>query len=363
VNVSANIAYQGVALPLTAALVAHVHAGRCAASPPGGPHYLQSLGGLDDALDAAAPAGTPQGNNTLSVRVRSGGAQFSATQPFLADYDRALSLVLHEGAASFGYAPAATGARAACCDLVPNLPDMPDTWSATIECNFAEKGYTMVRQEFYSTALNKIAIVQHSNLARSVQVQDLSKNVTYSLSQNASFPNGLCVAQPIRPSPLVGTQGGKLQSTADFLQFDPTQAITFDGVGVTNVRGIVTERWSRNFSFAFGPDTSAGIASYYFPVSSWSNRGESFHRLIKRVEVNGTHTAANGSAWAFFHTYEFVNLVPAITNADVFNPCLVLQAGGLGTSRLVRFARCDAPLALLSALTHALPSRLRSRRR
>jgi hypothetical protein len=161
----------------------------------------------------------------------------------------------------------------------------------------------------------------------------------------------------------VGTQGGKLQSTADFLQFDPTQAITFDGVGVTNVRGIVTERWSRNFSFAFGPDTSAGIASYYFPVSSWSNRGESFHRLIKRVEVNGTHTAANGSAWAFFHTYEFVNLVPAITNADVFNPCLVLQAGGLGTSRLVRFARCDAPLALLSALTHALPSRLRSRRR
>jgi hypothetical protein len=253
VNVSSAILFNGAPLAAGATLVAHLHAGRCSASPPGGGHYLQDPAGVDDALSAPLPAGSAQGSNTFSVRVRSGVS--SAVQPFLTDYDRTLSVVLHEGAAVAGYAPTAVGSRAACCDLVPNLPDLPETWSATIECNFGlSKAYTMIRQEFFSSSMNKVALVQHTNLLRSVQVQDLTKNMSYELSQNATYPNGLCVAKPIpqgMANPLLGSNG-QLKSTADFLQFDPSQPISFDGMNVKNVRGITCERWSRNFSFPFG---------------------------------------------------------------------------------------------------------------
>ena len=171
-----------------------------------------------------------------------------------------------------------------------------------------------------------------------VQVQDRAKNVTYVLKQNATYPNGVCeVSRAARGPGDSGVSDGKLKTSAEFLQFDladPT--LRFDGVNVKNVRGIDCERWSRNFSIPFGPsDVSRGVVYYYFPISSWSNRGETFHRLIKRVElvgerVNGTSTRP------YSHSYEFVNLVPAITNRDVFNPCYVLQMGGLGTSRAVR---------------------------
>lgn len=357
--------FKGAPLSNAAVLVAHLHAGRCSATPPGGPHYLQNVKGADDALQPPAAA-TGQGANTFSVRVRN-GVSSSAVQPFLVDYDRALSVVLHEGAATSGYEPSAVGSRAACCDLVPNLPDLPETWSATIELNFGlDKSYTAVRQEFYrsvcvplacttdawrsasptvyvlrirSSTLNKMAVVQHSNLARTVQVTDMNLNVTYRLSQNSSYPNGICEAQPIGggPGQQMVSSNGQLRSTAAFLQFDPTQPISFDGVNIKNVRAISCERWTRNFTFPFGGGvTSSGVASYYFPISTWANRGESFHRLLKRVEINGTRLYANGTGLPFYHSYEFVNFVPAITNSDVFNPCYVLQAGGLGVPRTVR---------------------------
>ena len=166
-RINASVAYRSAALPTAATLMAHLHAGRCSDAVPGGAHYLQSLGGVDDALDASAPPTAVQGSNTFSLRVRSGAAA-SATQPWLVDYDRALSVILHEGPPATGYAPGAAGARAACCDLVPLLPDLPPEWSATVEANIGDKAYTMVRQEFYSEVLNMAAIVQHANLGRCV---------------------------------------------------------------------------------------------------------------------------------------------------------------------------------------------------
>lgn len=166
-RINAAVAYKSSALPTAATLMAHLHAGRCGDAVPGGAHYLQSPDGGDDALDASAPSTAAQGRNTMSLRLRSGTAA-AATQPWLVDYDRALSVVLHEGPAVTGYAPGAVGSRAACCDLVPLLPDLPPEWSATVEANIGDKGYTMVRQEFYSEVLNMAAIVQHANLGRCV---------------------------------------------------------------------------------------------------------------------------------------------------------------------------------------------------
>ena len=68
--------------------------------------------------------------------------------------------------------------------------------------------------------------------------------------------------------------------------------------------------------------------------------GETFHRLIKRVEINGTHYSARSGNRVYSHSYEFVNFVPAVTNMDVFDPCYVLQMGPLGTSRSISVTGC-----------------------
>ena len=169
-RINAAVSYKGAPLPTTATLMAHLHAGRCSDAVPGGAHYLQNVLGADDTLDATASATAAQGSNTMSLRVRSGTAA-SATQPWLVDYDRALSVVLHEGPASAGYAPAAAGSRAACCDLVPLLPDLPAEWSAVVEINIGDKAYTMVRQEYFSESLKMASIVQHADLGRYVRTR------------------------------------------------------------------------------------------------------------------------------------------------------------------------------------------------
>ena len=40
--------------------------------------------------------------------------------------------------------------QVACCDLVPPIPDFPTEWSATVEANIVNQGYTYVQKETYS---------------------------------------------------------------------------------------------------------------------------------------------------------------------------------------------------------------------
>ena len=109
-----------------------MHASRCE-SAQGGAHYLQNTLGLDSGVNIFEVSLPFDGSSSKS----SG----SVTRPYLADYDRAASVVLHEPS---------TNDRFACCNLVPNLPTLPDTWSATIEANIkqpaANISYTMLRK-------------------------------------------------------------------------------------------------------------------------------------------------------------------------------------------------------------------------
>ena len=118
-------------------LVAHIHSYPCIASPPGGPHYLQDPTQADDA---------PAGQNTFSLNLTAGPAgalSASAWRPYVVDYDRAMSVVVHDPASL---------ARLACVDLTPILPLLPNVWSATIEANIADKSYTSVRKEYFHQA-------------------------------------------------------------------------------------------------------------------------------------------------------------------------------------------------------------------
>lgn len=112
-NVSLTVASTvGAAVP---ALVAHVHASRCTAVPPGGSHYLYNASGLDDAMVDTGSLTPAYGTNTLSVVLSATRSARSTVQPWLVDYDRALSVVLHD-----------TAGRIACANLVPTLPNLPD---------------------------------------------------------------------------------------------------------------------------------------------------------------------------------------------------------------------------------------------
>ena len=65
----------------------------------------------------------------------------SIVQPFLIAYDSTQSLVLFDGEN-----------EVACCNLIPPFPDFPSEWSATVEANIVNDGYTYVQREIYSAA-------------------------------------------------------------------------------------------------------------------------------------------------------------------------------------------------------------------
>ena len=191
-------------------------------------------------------------------------------------------------------------------------------------------GYSLLLKEYASAALGRRTLISHSNTTAQAQVQDVKNNVTYTLIQNTTYPNGLCTASTCVPSPRQNCSGG-LQGLESFYSLGAGNPISFDGKNVLNVRGISCERWSRAISMTppsgrGPPQPMTAIAYFYFPVSSWSNRGESFHRLLKRIAVNGTSRRSGN----FSHSYEFVDMVPAVSNADVFDPCLVLHSGPMG---------------------------------
>lgn len=345
-NVSVSILFRGQPLTSKAVLVAHVHASSCSGSlPPGGPHYLFNASLPDDTLPVPPPAGTGQGVNTFSVRVPASGLA-SATQPFLVDYDRALSVVLHEGAAVAGYAPLLAGSRIGCADLVPTLPDLPQTYSMTIEANFGlSKAYTMVRQQYQSAAANKITAVQHSSMQRLVVIQDFNTNSTFTIQQNSSYPQGICEMTSCRGTPL-SQCGTTVPDLSVLFKLGDGQPIAFEGVNLANVRGITCERWTRNYSFSSPVGTSSGTARYYVPVSSWHNRGEAYHRLLKRIEIFGSSAGPGGGMGSpYSHSYEFVDFVPDVINTDVFDPCRVLKMGPLGVlnNGTVTGCGCDTP--------------------
>ena len=347
-NVSVNILFRGQPLGTKAVLVAHIHASSCATSS-GGPHYLQNTTLPDDTLPVPPPAGSGQGSNTFSLRVPSTG-QASATQPFLVDYDRALSVVLHEGAAVAGYSPVSPGSRIGCADLVPTLPDLPQSYSMTIEANFGlSKAYTLVRQQYQSAAVNKITAVQHSSMLRLVVIQDFNTNTTYTIQQNSTYPQGVCEMTSCRNTPL--SQCGTTVPDLNVLfNLGDGQPIVFEGVNLANVRGITCERWTRNYTFNSPQGSSSGTAHYYVPVSSWHNRGENYHRLLKRIEISGT-TQGGGASYQYSHSYEFVDFVPDVINTDVFDPCRVLKMGPLGVlnNATVTGCGCDTPAPVPAA--------------
>lgn len=133
----------------------HVLLGGPDAAPSAGPHYLQNASLPDDA---------PSGQNTMTVLLNSTNATGlwgASVRSWLVDYDRALSVVVHN----------ASGARILCGDLAPNMPSLPDVWTALIEANIAAKGYTTVSRDYYHRQAGLSSSEQHSALGKVVTIK------------------------------------------------------------------------------------------------------------------------------------------------------------------------------------------------
>jgi len=295
---------------------AHIHASRCDVSS-GGDHYLQNTNGLDlgDNIFEVVFDAKQYGDDILG----SG----NVTREYLADYDRAASVVVHIPG----------GTRALCCNLAPALPKLPDTWSATIEANInnfdagSNLSYTMLRKEWYRyhAETNSLRIDEHSAYSRQTRLMNTAEERLVTMHRNDTFPDGICRDHPLQSrmsSFLTRGSSHTIKSTAEMFSFEGDAPDEYHGITASHeyVRGVPCEKWTRNVTMG----TKKYTYEFFFPVSSWMIRRESYHRMLWRVVVKSD----NGfRGQPVLHFYDFVDMVPYVEDMEVFNPCNVYNTG------------------------------------
>ena len=293
---------------------AHIHASRCDVSS-GGIHYLQNTNGLDlgDNIFEVVFDAKQYGDDILG----SG----NVTREYLADYDRAASVVVHIPG----------GTRALCCNLAPALPKLPDTWSATIEANInnfdagSNLSYTMLRKEWYHAETNSLRIDEHSAYSSQTRLMNTAEERLVTMHRNDTFPDGICRDHPLQSrmsSFLTRGSSHTIKSTAEMFSFEGDAPDEYHGITASHeyVRGVPCEKWTRNVTMG----TKKYTYEFFFPVSSWMIRRESYHRMLWRVVVKSD----NGfRGQPVLHFYDFVYMVPYVEDMEVFNPCNVYNTG------------------------------------
>ena len=293
---------------------AHIHASRCDVSS-GGINYLQNTNGLDlgDNIFEVVFDAKQYGDDILG----SG----NVTREYLADYDRAASVVVHIPG----------GTRALCCNLAPALPKLPDTWSATIEANInnfdagSNLSYTMLRKEWYHAETNSLRIDEHSAYSRQTRLMNTAEERLVTMHRNDTFPDGICRDHPLQSrmsSFLTRGSSHTIKSTAEMFSFEGDAPDEYHGITASHeyVRGVPCEKWTRNVTMG----TKKYTYEFFFPVSSWMIRRESYNRMLWRVVVKSD----NGfRGQPVLHFYDFVDMVTYVEDMEVFNPCNVYNTG------------------------------------
>jgi len=258
-----------------------------------------------------------------------GNLQGSTTVPEVLDYDEVKSVMVSLDAARNA---------SICCNLIPKLPEIPEEFSTTIEANFLKPGhaesYTMHRKEFYDPhwkGSGAERIEEHSSRHSKVEIRDYSSGHRYQLFRNQTYPNGHCVKTEVTDRDW-DSVGGHLQSTSRHLSFiHPSKRVGEEDEVLDEqyegndhfVRGIKCEKWSYQMNFTRDPAAPPNTytVSHFFPVASWQVRAESYHRLPKRIQLNGSR--ADGTAVS--HHYDYIDMQPFVEDPETtFDPCKVL---------------------------------------
>ncbi|KAK9820061.1 hypothetical protein WJX72_005604 [[Myrmecia] bisecta] len=254
-------------------------------------------------------------NTTVSAAVsfKNSNGSASSTVPFLMDYDEARSLVLYDN-----------GQAVACCNMVPPFPDFPSEWSATVETNIVDRGYTFVMTQYYSASSNAVRVDVHASGQDHVLVQDFGQQTFVIIdAANSSNPHGVCSSRPFfggrgRGAQLFNDTTGTIVETAQFLNFASTTADTLFTPGTTDVRGIPCEKWTQTFNST----NSSYVVDYFFPINQWLVAREDYHRLLKRIHMKGSR---NGRSVE--HFYEYINFRPRTDLANLVDVCGIAPQG------------------------------------
>jgi len=232
----------------------------------------------------------------------------STIYDFLVDYDEAKSVVIY-----------GNNNILACQNLIPPFPDFPSDWSATIETTDVERGFTYVFQEIYSQTLNKIRLDVHSFGTDRIIVTDASSGSTTIITPS----NGSCQARNFGRGLNWITQEDNttLLTTAQMLHFLPQNNITYVP-GFVSVRGIPCEVWQTSVEFSTPRFNMSFDVEFYFPVNAWLVGREDYHRMLKRVYMNGTR---NGEPFEMYD--EYVNFRPRTVFPSLFEVCAISPYG------------------------------------
>jgi hypothetical protein len=166
----------------------------------------------------------------------------------------------------------------------------------------------------------------HSSYSKQTRLVNLDHDKMIVLHKNETFPDGHCEDHALSNSMVrFLTRGGNhtLMSTAEMFGVKGDSPDVYHGVTGAGeyVRGIPCEKWTRNVTMpAFGSFASshAYTFEFYFPVSSWAIRRESYHRMLSRVVIRSDKGFRGGPV---LHYYDFVDMIPEVTDMRVFNPC------------------------------------------
>lgn len=268
--------------------------------------------------------------------------------PSLVDYDNAASVRLFDENNKY----------VACCDLTPPLPELPNEWSATVEANINNKGYTISRREHHSSRRDAMRIDTMRNWDRVTVITNIAKEVRQTVYVNETFPDGWCEQKDMRGFEkrlFQDASSHHAKSTAQFLAWaSPDGTVKETHVpGRAQVRGIDCEVWERTLDMkdmmggggskptmpAKTTTTTTAAPSnlpappprpprvvqpykltYYFPFTHWRNDRSDHHRMLKRIKLENSTDAGK----AVLHYYDYVSFTPYLDAADadvLFDPC------------------------------------------
>ena len=199
---------------------------------------------------------------------------------------------------------------------LPDLPDLPDQFSFTIEGNLIERNSTAIMTEFYDGPGNRGRLDFGHNGSSSISIFDYNLGEIFLIHHHRAGSN--CRVYPIANNPsrfLNRTLGVEIQngtihigSPRTFLErLRENNTTVPQYIGKDMVRGIPTQRWQA----CFNRENNSYLIDYYFATEDWNYEGQGQNLdLTKMVPVQFTLNATRiecGEVRNIYHVYAVVD--------------------------------------------------------
>ena len=212
----------------------------------------------------------------------------------------------------------------------PPLPDLPNRFTARIEANIVNRGYTVDVVEYYDEPENRGRLEISGPRLRNGRSFGGS-TIIYTFADMQSFrinnTDSTCKAQtisatnrfnPFRPS--IDAQGNAhIRGAADLFRFGKQFGETYMGRDVA-VRGIAADRWRSCMNTTFGGNMTI---DWYFASANWTTTavGQPLRAVIEGVNpmFDPQTRMANFSVLHYFkHYYDFTVFAVGQPDSSLF---------------------------------------------